>query len=120
MCSKTKKDRQIGTCSHLLHLCFWNCSGYFFNVRFGIEDFANESYIILLVETLEHDGLGNYNILSLIWLKMEHDGLGNYKILSLIWLKIPRQRRGQGGVACLTETELSIIKNEEHIVLHMA
>ena len=71
----------------------------------GIEEFTDDSDITFLVETWEHD-------------TQRIQGLRNYNVHSLIWEKNPRQRRGQGGVACLIKKEIekyvSIIKNDEH------
>ena len=90
---------------NLLRLCIWNCNEYQWNVGFGIEDFTDDSDITLLVETWEHD-------------TQRIQGLRNYKVHCLIWVKNPRQRRGQGGVVCLIKKEIEkyllIIKNDEH------
>ena len=67
----------------LLRLCFWNYNGYPWNAGFGIDEFTND-LDITLVETCEHNTQSN-------------EGLGNYNVYSLIWGKNPRQRRGQGG-----------------------
>ena len=60
----------------------WNCNGYPWNVGFGIEEFTDDSDITLLIETWEHD-------------TRRIQGLGNYNVHSLIWEKNPRQTRGQ-------------------------
>ena len=58
------------------------------------------------------------NQISYFMIPKKIQGLGNYNLDSLIWVKNPRQRRVQGGVACLIKRELekymSIIKNDEH------
>ena len=55
----------------------------------------------ILLETWEHD-------------TQRVQGLGNYNIHSLIWLKVPRQRTGQGGVASLTKMELDKYVHIDH------
>ena len=92
-----------GTNSCLLRVCFWNCNGYPWNKGIKIDELTNEADIILLVETWEHDA---QRIL----------GLDKYNVHSLMWPKNPRQRRGQGGVACMKGLEeyVSIIKEDKH------
>ena len=74
------------------------------DVGFAIE-FTHDSDITLLVETWEHD-------------TQRIQGLGNYNVHSLIWAKNPREQRGQGEMAFFIKKEIekyvSIIKNDKH------
>ena len=75
---KIEKIRQIrthdqGTGSSFIILSFWNCNGYPWNARIGIE-LINQMDIILLAQTWEHDNqriqvLKTYNIHSLVQMK---------------------------------------------------
>ena len=40
---------------HIFYNIGFKCNGYTRNLEFGIKELTNESYIILLVETQEHD-----------------------------------------------------------------
>ena len=94
-----------GTTSRL-RLYFWNCNGFPWNAGIGIDEITkNDADIVLLAETWEHE-------------TQRINGLGIYNVHSLMWERNAKQQRGQGGVACLIrkgcEAFISIVKNDKH------
>jgi len=71
----------------------------------AIDELTDEADVMLLVETWEHD-------------TQRINGLGKYNVHSLMWTQNAKQRRGQGGVACLIkkglEDYVSIVKDDKH------
>ena len=71
----------------------------------SIEELSNDLDVILLLESWEHD-------------TERIQCLENYNVHCLMWVKNVRQQKGQGGVACLIESEsvkyVSIEKIDQH------
>ncbi|RYA45856.1 endonuclease/exonuclease/phosphatase family protein [Enterobacter cloacae complex sp. GF14B] len=88
-----------------LKICFWNCNGYPWNAGVGIDELTSKADVVLLVETWEHD-------------TQRINGLEDYNVHSLMWSKNLKQRRGQGGVACMVKKGLedfvSIVKDDKY------
>lgn len=87
-----------------LRISFWNCNGYPWNAGIGIDELTNDSDIILLAETWEHEA-------------QRIVGFDKYNVHSLMWARNARQRRGQGGVACMIRKSVknvSIVKEDMH------
>ena len=92
-----------------LKLFFWNCNGYPWNAGIDIDELTNKADVVLLVKTWEHDA-------------QRINGLEKYNVHSLMWSKSLKQRRGQGGVACMIKKGLedfvSIVKDDKHNIMY--
>lgn len=88
-----------------MHIYFWNCNGFPWNVGIGIKELTNEPDIIFLAKTWDHETQRIMNT-------------STYNVHSLLWPRNAKQRRGNGGIACMIkcglEAHIAVIKEDTH------